>query len=172
MIEVIRALEKQPVSLSIRARACPVARVIAYDKLPRGGTIESIIGRKKVLIVLYTMHSKTGAPKEGIGHFSCIIPLKKRRYEYFSSYGFTAEQELHITHSKGRLLDLLGKNYIRSSARLQKRFNTQTCARWACARAFLYKLPLQVFTKYFTKRTVLETPDDIVTCATLFAFRG
>ena len=172
MIEVIRALEKQPISLSIMQRACPIARVIAYDKLPPRGTIESIIGRKKALIVLYTMHNKRGQKKEGVGHFACVLPLGKQRYEYFSSYGFPAEKELHMTHSKGRLLNLLGKNYIRSSARLQKKFNTQTCARWAAARAFLHELPLAVFTKYFTKRTILAKPDDIVTCATLFAFRG
>ena len=168
MNQVIKLLENQPITLAVLQRCVPHARVIPYDRIPKGAPLKSILGRKKVLIVLYTLHDSTGAPKDGVGHYSLILPGK--RNEYFSSYGFSPEQEIAKTHSSGKILRLLGKNYIRNSAALQSKFHSNTCARWCAARALLPQVPLKLFVKRFTERLHLQTPDEVVTLSTLFLF--
>lgn len=117
MIAVIRELEKQPITLGVLRRALPMAKCIPYDDLPRGN-FASVVGKKKALVVLYTLHDRTGASADGVGHYSCVLPLGKGKFEYFSSYGYRPEEEMHLTHSKDKLLQILGKNFIRSSAKL------------------------------------------------------
>ena len=167
MNSVLREIEKQPISLAtLRSKVPPYTKVLEYDKLPNKGSLAQVFGRHKALIIFYTMHDPRERP---IGHFSTILK-HKNGYEYFSSYGFRPEEEIAKTHSSGKLLRLLGKNYVRSGARLQNKVHSNTCARWAAARCFLHEVPLQVFVKTFSGRTQLQTPDDTVTMSTLFLF--
>ena len=168
MLAVLREIEKQPISLgTLRSKVPHHTKVMEYDKLPESGSLDRVFGRHKCLIVLYTMHDPSNRP---VGHFSTILKHGKGKYEYFSSYGFRPEQEISKTHSSGKLMRLLGNNFIRSSARLQNNVHSNTCARWAAARCFLHEVPLQVFVKTFTGRCSLKTADDVVTLSTLFLF--
>jgi hypothetical protein len=168
MDNVLKQIEKQPISIAtLREKVPSHTKVIQYDNLPEKGSLDRVFGKKKCLIVFYTMHDPQNRP---IGHFSTILKHGKSKYEYFSSYGYSVEEEIHKTHSSGKLKRLLGKNFIRSGARLQDRIHSNTCARWAICRCFLHEVPLQVFVKHFSERMQLEKPDDIVTMATLFVF--
>ena len=170
MEAVLRKLETQPVGFRQLQRAVPNARVMLYDDLPEKGSIDTLFGKKKCLIVFYQLHSKSGATREGTGHYSAVLK-QKARLEWFSSYGMSPEQEIAMTHSKGKLIKLLGRNYIRSSARLQSRYHSNTCARWCAARCLLHDVKLGVFVKYFGARAKLDRPDDLVTLATMFLIR-
>ena len=168
MLAVLEQIEKQPISLAtLRSRVPAHTKVLEYDKLPASGSIEKVFGRHKCIIIFYTMHDPRNRP---IGHFSTILRHGKGKYEYFSSYGYRPEQEISKTHSSGKLMRLLGKNFVRSSARLQNKIHSNTCARWAAARCFLHEVPLQVFVKTFAGRCSLKTADDVVTLSTLFLF--
>ena len=167
MQETLKQLEKQPISLAtLRSKVPHHTRVVEYDKLPEKGSLAKVMGRHKCLIIYYTMHDPRNRP---VGHFSTIL-RHSNGYEYFSSYGYRPEEEIAKTHSSGKLLRLLGKNFIRSSARLQSKTHSNTCARWAAARCFLHEVPLQIFVKTFSSRVSLQKPDDIVTLGTLFLF--
>ena len=168
MQSVLKALEKQPISIgTLRQKMPGYIKCILYDDLPTKGGLEALFGRRvKCIIVLYMMHDNN----RSVGHYSSILRLGKGKYEYFSSYGLPPEAEIHKTHSSGKLTRLLGKNFVRSSASLQEKTHSNTCARWAAARCLLHEVPLQVFVKQFSKGIQLRTPDDLVTMATLFLF--
>jgi hypothetical protein len=168
MLGVLRQIEKQPISLATLRQKLPRhTKVLQYDNLPEKGSLDRVFGKAKCLVIFYTMHDPHNRP---IGHFSSILRHGRKKYEYFSSYGYTPEQEIAKTHSSGKLLRLLGKNYIRSNAKLQDKVHSNTCARWAAVRCFLHEVPLQVFIKHFTEKVTLKTPDDIVSLSTLFLF--
>ena len=93
------------------------------------------------------------------------------KYEYFSSYGLDAEAEIHITHEGGKLLKLLKNNYIRNKTQLQPLQDSNTCARWALARSFLIDVSLGDFVRLFTRKITIQSADDLVTLATIFALR-
>jgi len=172
MQQVLKNIETQPITIGSLRQALPKsAKVILYDSLPEYGSIEGVFGRKKSLVILYQLHDEGGRKTEGMGHYSTILKLGNGKYEFFSSYGFSPEQEINKTHSGGKLIKLLGKNVVRSSVRLQQRFNSNTCGRWAAARCILRDVPLQIFLKHFAQRLTLQEPDDIITLATLFLFR-
>ena len=175
MLQVIRQLESQPITVGALKRALPhTAKVMLYDSLPERGTMEDVFGKKKVCIVLlYQLHTKNGRTKSGTGHYSTISKLGKNKYEFFSSYGMKPEEEIAITHSSGKLTRLLGRNYVCSKARLQTRgFHTNTCGRFAAARCLLHNVPLQVFVKHFSGKVQLTSPSDLITLATLFLFNS
>ena len=168
MQSVLKALEKQPISIgALREKMPGYIKCMLYDELPTKGTLETLFGRRvKCIIVLYLMHDNN----RSVGHYSTILRLGKGKYEYFSSYGLPPEAEIHKTHSSGKLTRLLGDNFVRSSASLQEKTHSNTCARWAAARCLLHEVPLQLFVKQFSKGIQLRTPDDLVTMATLFLF--
>ena len=172
MLKILRQLEQQPITLGALKKALPhTAKVMLYDHLPERGTLEAVFGKKDCIVLLYQLHSESGRTREGTGHYSTIIRLGKGKYEFFSSYGMKPEEEIAKTHSSGKLVRLLGKDYVRSSARLQTRgFHTNTCGRFAAARCLLKNVPLQVFVKHFSGRVQLPDPSDIITLATLFLF--
>ena len=100
MEKVIRVLEKQPISVGLLRDKLPgYCKVIMYDDLPTKGTLEAVFGRRvRCLVVMYLMRGN----REAIGHYSTVLRLGKNSYEYFSSYGYSPEQEIHKTHSGGR----------------------------------------------------------------------
>ena len=165
MQRVVEQLKNQPISFRLLQRVVPRhTKVILYDDLP-DTTLDKIFGKKKCLIILYMMNHN----KKAVGHYSTII-RHKTTYEYFSSYGFSPEAELHMTHNSGKLLKLLGKQYIRSGAKLQNLVHSNTCARWAYARCMLHEVPLQVFVKKYSSKMSVSQPDDLVILSTLFVF--
>jgi len=169
MLQLLKRLESEPVGISHLRRAAPdYVGIQLYDKLPIGGSIDKVFGRKRAVILFYSMHDKRGKELPKMGHYSCIV-RRGKRVEYFSPYGYRPEFEIHATHSSGKLLALLGKNYVRSSAALQNRQQANTCARWALCRAIMCDTRLEVFVKLFSAKMHLSSPDDIVTLATLLS---
>ena len=167
MQQVLKALEQQPISLGALKQKLPgYVKCMLYDDLPAKGSLNAVMGRAKCLVVLYMMHDSN----RSVGHYSTILRLGKGKYEYFSSYGLSPEAEIHKTHSSGKLLRLLGKDFVRSTASLQEKTHSNTCARWAAARCLLHEVPIQVFVKQFTKGLHLRTPDDLITMSTMFLF--
>ena len=170
MLKVLRSLEQESVGINHLRRALvhmgrsKTTRVVMYDDLkgnPFTGSVNAVI-------VLYMLHGKS---EEAVGHYSTIIK-NKTHYEYFSSYGLPPAAELAATHSDpDKLARILGKNYRISKAKLQRRFHSNTCARWAFARVLLADLPNSQFVKSFSGRLHLTQPDDVVALATLFCIR-
>ena len=174
MLKVLRALEQEPVGINHLRRAVVQmgmrtrVRVMLYDDLPNKGRMEDLMRKWKGLIVLYTLHGKNA---DGVGHYACVVK-RPSHFEYFSSYGLPPDAEIAATHSdRGKLMRLLGRNYRISKAKLQGRFHTNTCARWALCRSVLADLPNSAFIKTFSGRLHLDKPDDVVSLATLFCIR-
>ena len=111
------------------------------------------------------MHNKAGRPTEGTGHFALVM-RKKNKVSYFSSYGLSAEAELSATHSKGKLLKILGKHEWNRTP-LQAKRNTATCGLWCLARAYLSRLSNNEFAKLMSGKFNASTPDDLVSVMTL-----
>ena len=173
MQKVLRALEVEAVGINHLRRALvhmgmkTKVRVMLYDDLPKNGTTESVFRGAKALIVLYTLHGKNA---DAVGHYVAIIKHSDH-LEYFSSYGLPPEAEIAATHSDGKLMQLLGRNYRVSKAKLQSRFHSNTCARWAFARVLLHEIKNASFTKTFSEKMHFTKPDDLVSLATLFCIR-
>jgi len=171
MDKVLLALEKQPVGIAHLRRSCPdYVRVIEYDRLPKKGSLAQVFGKRyKALIVLYELHDSKYRQLDGMGHYACILKRGKG-YEYFSSYGLPISAEIAQTHSDPkRLHELLGKDVIVNRAKLQSTFKSNTCGRWAYARATLADLPLKKFIDYFGKKIHLNKADDTIALCTIFA---
>ena len=174
MQKVLRALESEAVGINHLRRALvhmglkSKVRVMLYDDLPKNGTTESVFRGANAIIVLYTLHGKG---LDAIGHYVAIIKHKDH-LEYFSSYGLPPGAEIAATHSDpDKLMKLLGRNYKVSKAKLQSRFHSNTCARWAFARVLLHDIKNSSFVKTFSEKMHFTKPDDIVSLATLFCIR-
>jgi hypothetical protein len=114
------------------------------------------------------MHNEAGRPTQGTGHFALVMKQQKtQKISYFSSYGHNAGEELHATHSKEKLLNILGKDYTWSRHPLQQKRNSSTCGLWCLARAFLSKLSHDQFAKLMSGRLNTNTSDDLVSVMTL-----
>ena len=173
MHAVLSQLTKEPIGIAHLRRSCPAwVRVIEYDGLPKNGSIQQVFSSKyKAVIVLYEMHDSKHRQQDGMGHYACLVKLRKG-VEYFSSYGGTPASEIAETHSDPkRLQRLLGRDYIVNRANFQAKYHTATCGRWAFARAFLADLPLKSFQGFFNKKVHLANPDQVVALATIFAIR-
>jgi len=167
MKAVVRKLEKIPMGLDTITNAAPKnTRVVVYDRV--SGNRKQFFKGADNVICLYQMHNDAGRPTEGTGHFALIMrDPKTQKVSYFSSYGLDCEAELAATHSKGKLLNILGKTYEWSRTPLQSKRNTATCGLWCLARAYLSKLSNSQFAKLMTGRFNASTPDDLVSVMTL-----
>ena len=136
-----------------------------YDDLPSTPEFSKVVRGKEGVVVLYQLHER-GRPIDGVGHYALIQRDHDGRLLYFSSYGLRPEQEIAATHSKGRLLHMLGKKPRINTVQFQKRSHTATCGRWVILKARLSDLPLKVFQQTFSRRVQLN-PDDVVCLATM-----
>ena len=164
MQRLVRKLETIPMALdTIKAAAPKNCRVVLYD----GISSRYSLFRPGVdsVIVLYQMHNEAGRASGEVGHYACI--LKGKTLSYFSSYGLPPEAEIHATHSKGKLLALLGRRYDWSRSPLQEKRNTATCGLWALARAYFYRMSNKSFANMMNSRFSATTPDDMVSIMTL-----
>ena len=165
MKALVSKLETIPMSMSTLQRAAPLhTRVLLYDKLP--ATREALFGRKQCAIVLYQMHDRSGRLVNKIGHYALVMKTPgSKKLRYFSSFGLRAEEEIHIMHSKGKLLKLLGDHdYNRVS--VQNTRNTNTCGLHALIRAYFWKLKNAEYLRLI-KRYEARTPDDVVSIMAL-----
>ena len=169
MLSLLRSFEQKPVGLDeLRQAAPPWCKVQLYAALPSKGTIQQYLGKHKAVIVLYLMHSKSGKRMSGVGHYAAVL-RRRDKIEYFSSYGLAPEVEIHATHSKGRLIRLLGKSFTHNKVQLQGLRNSNTCARWAFARVMLIDLPVHKFIDLLRRSVTLRTADDVVAALTMLA---
>ena len=168
MQRLVRRLETIPMALDTVKRAAPRdCRVVLYDGMPISRNRLFTKGVNSV-IVLYLMHNDAGRATGEVGHFACILrPLGNKGWRYFSSYGLPPEAELHATHSKGKLLNLLGPNPDWSRSPLQEKRNSATCGLWALARAYFQHLGNSEFAAMMNSRFHATTPDDMVSLMTL-----
>jgi len=167
MQALISKLETIPIAFSTLQKYKPKhCRVILYDNLP--STAKELFGAKyQTVICLYQMHDNKGRTKDGVGHYCLIMKTPSlKRLRYFSSYGLKAEDEIHITHSKGKLLKILGRDATYNRRQLQRIRLVQTCRLHALIRAYLYKLSDGSYYKLM-KQFVAKTPDEIVSIMSL-----
>ena len=161
---IINRLETVPLSISVLKKVVPAhCRVVLYDRLPR--TVAALFGSKPCVVVLYQMHSK-GRTNDQVGHYSLLIRIGKK-ISYFSSYGFKPEQEIALTHSKGRLLKLLGRNYEYNRVALQRKRHANTCGLHCIVRSYFYKLKNSEYAKLLQSRFTAKGPDDLVSIMAL-----
>jgi len=159
MQRLISKLEEIPMSISTVQRVMPsYCKVVLYDKLPQ--SLAQLFGNKKCVIIFYQMHDRSGKTQNGVGHFS-LLTKNRRGVHFFSSYGLKPEAEIHKTHSKGRLLKLLGKNYSWSRRQYQSVRRVQTCALHCLTRAFFANLTDLQYSKIMS-RLVIKNSDDLV----------
>ena len=153
-------------SLETIRRAAPKnTRVWLYDQLP--ATREKVFGFRKNAIVLYQMHNRSGHAVNKVGHYALLMTTpKSKRLRYFSSFGLRPEAELHITHSKGKLLKILGKDYDWNRVQLQGDRNSNTCGLHAVIRAYFWKLKNSEYLK-LVKRFQARSQDDVVSIMAL-----
>jgi len=173
MQAVLDALAKQPVGIAHLRRSSPgYVRVMEYDRLPKKGSIEQVFGKRyKAVIILYEMHTTKHRRVDGTGHYICILKRGAGSYEYFSSYGLPPLAEMDATKSDDRLKSLLGSKLLVNRAKLQSKFHSATCGRWAFCRALLANLPLAQFVGFFGKKVQLNKADSLIGLATIFAIR-
>ena len=157
MQKLIKKLETTAISMeTMRNAAPPGCKVVLYDKLQRWPGGNSVI-------VLYQLHDAAGRATDQIGHYAVILKTaNSKKMRYFSSYAYPPEFELRATHSKGRMLALLGKHYTWSRAPLQRKRHTTTCGLWALCRAYFWGMRDNDFAKMMTGRVRLSSPDDLV----------
>ena len=168
MDKVVEELKKEPVGIDHIRRACPNAKVMLYDKIPpTGATYDNLTRGKKCLIILYMLHARGNKTRDQTGHYA-LLQREGSRMLYFSSYGFSAEQEIAATHSSGRILALLGPHYVRNTHPLQRQKHTATCGRWCILKARLHDVPMKMFNRIFGQRRVSLDPDSIACLATMF----
>ena len=173
MLQVLKALEKEPVGILHLRKAVPRwCKVLHYDGLPTRGTLKQVMGtRYRAIIVFYNMHDTKMRKLDGMGHYVAIL-RHKTQIEYFSSYGLQVSAEVSATHSDpNRLKRLLGPKVQVNKVRLQDKYHTNTCGRWALARVLLADVPLKAFIKVFSQKIQLTRPDDIVSLATFLNIR-
>jgi hypothetical protein len=145
-------------------RAMPsYCRVVLYDRLPK--TLAALFGNKKCVILFYQMHNRAGKVSDRVGHFS-LLTKTQTGIRFFSSYGMRPEAEIHKSHSKNRLLKLLGKNYTWSRRQYQAVRRVQTCALHCIARAYFSDLSDLKYSKLMT-RFMAKNADDLVSIMTL-----
>ena len=167
MQTVLKHLEGEPVGIAHLRRSVPAhVRVVEFDKMPT--SIDQLFGKKKAVIVLYDMHSSEGATAGGAGHYIVLIKRPKG-LEYFSSYGLAPPVEVAATHSNPKKFSFLPRKLIVNRTKFQSKRHTATCGRWAYSRALLADLDLKHFQKYFSGKVRVQTPDDLVSIATIFA---
>ena len=166
MQQLISKLETIPISLSTLQKYAPKhCRVLLYDRIPLSK--EAFFRGKTCVIVLYQMHSRDGRKNTQVGHYCLVMRTPGSKHlRYFSSYGLKPETEIHMTHSVGKLLKLLGKDYTYNRTQLQSARRVQTCGLHALARSYLYKLSDSAYNKLM-KRYTAKNPDDIVSIMTL-----
>ena len=168
MQSIVSHLEKIAISLNTIRQAAPRwCRVLLYDNLP--ATKEQLFSnRYKCAIILYTLHDARGRLRQDqVGHYSLIMKTKTGKLAYFSSYGLRPEQEIAITHSKGKILKILGKDFFWSRRALQKIRNSETCGLHCLARAYLYKLKEAAYYKIIGSRFTSNSADDMAGILTL-----
>lgn len=140
-----------------------------YEELKDIDNIDELFtsktGRTVPCILLYPI-------SKNMGHWTCIIPIKSNRLEFFDPYGMHIDQQLKLCYKK---MPSYLSNLIKSSPmkvkcntfqfqKLSK--NVNTCGRWVLMRCWLwndFKITLEEFTDLFKKN---KNRDNIVTYIT------
>ena len=162
MQQLLTHLEKLPVSLQRLRQAAPAhCKVVLYDKLPN--TVNAMFGDKSCVIILYQLHSKSGRALDKTGHYSLVFRTPDGKLRFFSSYALRPEQEIGLTHSKSKLLRLLGKNYSYNTTVYQPTRDTNTCGLHCLIRSYMYRLSPKAYRNMMKKRVQLNSADDIAT---------
>ena len=162
----LKKLKETPLGISVVRRALPKFRVMLYDDLPATPDYSKVVKGKEGVVLLYQLHSR-GRPTDGMGHYVLVQRDTDGKIIYFSSYGLRPEQEIAATHSRGKLIRMLGKNFRRNTIGFQKKSHTATCGRWVILKARLASVSLKQFTAIFSRRVQLA-PDELVSLATMF----
>lgn len=167
MNRILQRLKEIPISLKTIEEYCPDnVRVLLYDRIP--SSKQQFFGGKDAVIIFYEMHDATGQAKNTTGHFSLVV--NGTRPKYWSSYGFPPEKEISLTHSKGKLLRILGQHDW-NKTRYQKIKHTNTCGLHVLARSYLLDFTEDQYRKLMMRRVVLQSADLIVCIMCLILVR-
>ncbi len=161
MNALISEVKRTPVSIDFLRKRVPAGvKVLDYRNLP-SSRAKLFSGEKPVIVLI---------PKKGeaLGHFVCLMPWH-RSIEYFSSLGNSPAAELDMLHeAKGKMMQILGKNFTYNRVPLQKdTYKVQDCASWCIARVMFSELKLRRFLGLFSRNVVLRGKDDVVSFLTL-----
>lgn len=161
---LLETIETTPVTIGFLKKRVPkTVDVLAYQQLRGRHRSELFKGKTAIIVLIPKDKSKKG-------HYICMIP-RPNHVEYFSSLGNSFETELAQLHKdRDMFRTLLGKSYIYNRVKLQSgKYNINSCGAFVLARARLAHLKLRDFLQLF-QRTILQTPDDIVSLMVLLHF--
>ena len=172
MDQLISKLETIPLSLfAVRKAAPPSCKVLLYDAI-RATTRQGFFGNKKPAIVLYQLHKKSGMATDQVGHFVALINRKNKPVLYHSSYGLAPEAEIAATHSGGKIIKILGKDFEYNRTALQKMRKAVTCGLHALMRVHLWNMQQPKYLQLVTSRFHPQNPDDLVSACMLLTVKN
>lgn len=132
-------------------------KIITYSKLSNFDDIDSVIGSKKYVVILFET-------RKYYGHWCCLFKNNKGSIEFFDSYGIMPDDELkysskvfrknnnmflpHLTY----LLLVCPYNIEYNNYKFQKmKKNISTCGRWCIVRCLLSDINIDDFYDLFKK---------------------
>ena len=169
MEAILRSEITKTIDMSKLRKLLPTyATVKRYDQL-RGKTLKEVMGRYKVIILLWNLHDKKHRTLNKAGHFYVINTLDpEHECVIFSSTGMSYKKELFITQSDPTLFErILPKDTIYNDHKFQINDDSNTCWRYCIVYSYFAHIPLSKFKQLFSKSINLHTSDQLITMATL-----
>lgn len=139
---------------------------IDYDDL-KDMTLNQVLSKNGMAIILMHIHNSDGS-KRPVGHWIALLEYEDH-IEHFDSYGLKIDEELHITHEKPYLGELLkGKNVKQDHVRIQEiRNDVNTCGRHCVVRCMTKSVAYEQYIQFL--RSLSGVPDESVTLMTFFS---
>ncbi len=146
--------------------------IMTYENLTSYDNIDKCLEPYGALIMLYET-------RNNYGHWVCILKHKKKKLEFFDSYGLMPDDELKFVPNNFReinnmmyphltyLLEKSGCNIEYNHTKLQSKLDdVNTCGRWVSMRVNMRNYALPKFVNFFTKNND-RNPDWLCTALTL-----
>ena len=99
MQTVINSAMQETLDMDILAKMLPrFCKVVRYDNILKAKTLDSVLGNKSVLVVLFNVHDAKHRLLNKPGHFFCIS--RKSTSDgvvVFSSTGMSPDHEIFLT---------------------------------------------------------------------------
>ena len=146
MQALLKSEVKRPLSYEMLSTLVPKwCRVTKYDSLAKFKTLKDALMGKDMMVVLYNVHDRISKKLVNMpGHFIVInARASGQPTEYFSSSGWSAGQEIAVTHSDPIIFQrLLGKSFITNTKQFEGTGDIFTCWRFCLARCILGHMTL------------------------------
>lgn len=150
---------------------------ILYSELKNYKSIDQLIGRQKVAIILYQTSDKTD------GHYVCVGQRSNGQYFFFDSYGihwgsekqYGANFDKSLPRYLNNLFEKTGQEVEWNTYDFQSRNPTiTTCGRWASIAALWKNLSNKEFVGLFThnKDPFLQNHDNCSVILTMLSLKN